>query len=79
MKTTSFHKTNFGNFGENLPCDLNGFVHTTAKGWMSAHMDGMAWSGYTRAQKQERCKEMADEARKAVAASEMALGKWQAV
>ena len=22
----SFHKSNFGSFGEGLPCDLNGFV-----------------------------------------------------
>lgn len=22
----AFHKSNFGSFGENLPCDLNGYV-----------------------------------------------------
>lgn len=47
------------------------------KGWMSAPLDGMAWSGYTRAQKQARCKEMAAESREAVFAAEKALGEWR--
>ena len=36
MTMTSFHKTNFGSFGRYLPCDLDGYVHLTAEGWMTA-------------------------------------------
>jgi hypothetical protein len=78
MKTHGFHKTNFGSFGEGLPCDLDGYVHTTAKGWMTANMDGLAWQGYSRAAKYERCKEMAAEAREALKESTAALAKWRA-
>lgn len=27
----SFHKTNLGSFGENLPCDKNGYVPITGE------------------------------------------------
>ncbi len=77
MKNTLFHKSNLGSFGENLPCDLDGYVHTTAQGWMHARMDAMAWRGYTRADQYERCKELAAEAREAVKASEAALADWR--
>lgn len=77
MKTTSFHKSNFGRFGENLPSDLDGYVHITITGWMSAPLDGLAWSGYTAAQKREQCKEMAAEAREAVKAASEGLANWR--
>lgn len=74
--TTSFHKSNLGAFGENLPCDLNGYVHTTTEGWMCAPLDGMAWQDYDEDAKEERCEEMAAEAREAVALAEKALAEW---
>lgn len=75
--TTTFHKSDLGRFGENLPCDLDGYVHLTAEGWMSANLDGMAWHGYDDDAKEERCWEMAEEAREAVAVAEKALAEWQ--
>lgn len=75
--TTSFHKSNLGSLWENLPCDLEGYVHTTQKGWLNARLDGMAWRGYTAAQKRERCKEMAEEARGAVKAAEANISDWR--
>lgn len=36
---SSFHKTNLGRFGELLPCDMDGYVHTTIVAWMSAPVD----------------------------------------
>lgn len=76
-ETTTFHKSNFGRFGDNLPCDLDGYAHTTAEGWMNAPLDGMAWQGYDDEAKEDRCEEMAAEAREAVAAAKKALGEWQ--
>lgn len=73
----SYHKTNLGKFGESLPCDLDGYVHTSAKGWMDARMDGMTWRGYSHAEKYERCKEMAADARAALKESEAALAEWR--
>lgn len=75
--STSFHKSNLGSFGENLPCDLDGYVHTTAEGWMNSRMDAYAWQNYDDEAKEERCEEMAAEARCAVEESEKALGEWQ--
>lgn len=75
--TTSFHKSNLGTFGANLPADLAGYVHLTAEGWMTAPLDGMAWQGYDDDAKQERCEEMATEAREAVEAAEKELAAWQ--
>ena len=77
MKTTSFHKTNLGAFGKNLPCDLDGYVHTTIKGWMAAHLDALAWDGYTYKQKRDCCREMARGAREAVRAAEKELANWR--
>lgn len=77
MKTTSFHKTNLGGYGESLPCDLDGYVHTSIAGWMSANMDGMAWDGYSYAQKRESCREMAAAARAAVKEAAAALDGWR--
>lgn len=75
MSTKSFHKTNLGSFGANLPCDLSGYVHLTQKAWMAAPMD---WAGDDdRGYRLQRCKEMAAEAREAVASSEKALGEWR--
>lgn len=77
MKSTSFHKSNLGSFGDHLPCDIDGYVHTTQKGWMSSNMDAMAWRGYSLAEKRDRCKEMAEDAREAVAQAEADVRKFQ--
>jgi hypothetical protein len=30
----SYHKTDFGSFGDNLICDIDGFTYTTTSGWL---------------------------------------------
>ena len=76
--TTSFHKSNLGSFGDDLPCDLNGYVHTTAEAWLAAPMDisesDRADDDYMASWAAER----AEETRSAVAESEKALADWQA-
>ena len=36
---SSFHKSVFGKFGENIFTDLNGFAHSTPEEWMAAPLD----------------------------------------
>lgn len=63
--TTTFHKSNFGRYGESLPCDQDGYVHLTATGWRKA--------GYSKADAKER----AEQAKEAVARAEAALDEWR--
>ncbi len=77
MKTSSFHKSNLGDFGASLPCDIDGYVHTTIKGWMGANLDALTWRGYTYRQKRAACREMARDARVAVRAALKELGEWR--
>ncbi len=77
MRTSSFHKSNLGDFGKNLPCDISGYVHTTIKGWMGANLDALFWDGYTYEQKRDCCREMARGAREAVRAAEKELANWR--
>ena len=75
MQTTSFHKSNLGTFGENLPCDIDGYVHLTAEGWINSRMD---WGDYTEEEIEDRSEELAENARKATEEAEKALAEWQA-
>lgn len=83
MKTDSlksFHKTNFGRFGESLPCDQEGYVHLTAEAWLKAPMDWGHIEGTEEEiaeYKEERCEEMAQEAIAATNEAEKALIDWQ--
>jgi hypothetical protein len=72
------HKTNLGDFGRALRCDLDGYTYTTQAEWMRANMDGMTWQGYTAAQKRAACREMAADARAALASATRAVATWQA-
>ena len=74
---SAIHKTNFGDFGRTLPCDLEGYLYTTQTEWMSAKMDAQTWRGYTAAQKRAACREMAADARAALAAANRAVATWQ--
>lgn len=75
--TTSFHKSNFGSFGESLPCDLDGYVHLTAAEWMSAPMD---FGGQAMADDELRewAETRAAEATEATFAAAESLKEWQA-
>jgi hypothetical protein len=37
----TYHKTQFGQFGNSLPVDLDGFTHTTAAEWLAAPLDAI--------------------------------------
>jgi hypothetical protein len=65
MSKTTFHASNFGSFGGNLPTDTEGYVHLTIKGWIAA--------GYSR----DEARELAARAKEAVADAEKALENWR--
>lgn len=75
--TTSFHKSNLGSFGTDLPCDLNGYVHTTAEAWLSSPMDISASDRADEDYMAEWATGMAAQTIAAVAESEKALADWQ--
>lgn len=76
-ETTSFHKSNLGQFGESLPCDLNGYVHLTAEAWLAAPVDMPAADRADAGYMQEWAESQAEATREAVAAAEESLRKWQ--
>jgi hypothetical protein len=55
---------------------MDGFVHTTICGWMSANVDfgGQKW---TRADRLEWAREKAEETREALKLAEAGLKEWQ--
>ena len=75
---TSFHKSNFGAFGEHLPCDMDGYVHLTAEAWLSAPVDMSAEDRADAEWFAEWAEEQAETTRDAVAAAEERLAAWQA-
>ena len=72
-KYNSFHKSNFGAFGGNLPTDLDGYVHRTQAAWLAAPMDEIAGK-MTRAEASQK----ASDARHAVKEAEAGLAEWNA-
>lgn len=73
---SSFHKTNLGRFGELLPCDMDGYVHTTIVAWMSAPVD-FGSEKLTRSELRDWAREKAAETREAVKQAESGLSEWQ--
>jgi hypothetical protein len=72
----TFHQSNLGQFGKCLPTDMDGYVHTTISGWMSAPID---WAGQRplRAELREWARDKAAESRAAVKAAEAGLAEWR--
>jgi hypothetical protein len=64
-KTTTFHATNYGRFGDSLPTDSEGYCHLTVKGWRDA--------GYST----EEAREKAKAAKEAVREADAALAEWR--
>lgn len=73
---SSFHQTNLGRFGESLPCDMSGYVHTTIEGWMSAPVD-FGSERVNRSELRAWAREKAAEARAAVKQAKAGLSDWQ--
>jgi len=69
--TTSFHKSNFGRFGDSLPCDMAGYVHLTAGGWKNAPVD-FGGEQMTDEDLTEWAEEKAEEAREATEQGKLA-------
>jgi len=76
--TTSFHKSNFGSFGDSLLCDINGYVHLTAEAWLAAPVDMSAADRADEDYMQEWAEERAEVTRLAVAELEAAVAEWRA-
>lgn len=74
----SFHKSNLGAFGEHLSCDMDGYVHTTAAGWLAAPVDMPSADRDDAEYMQQWAEEQAQETRDAVAAAEEKSTAWQA-
>lgn len=77
MSKTSFHKSNLGTFGQSLPCDMDGYVHLTAEGWLNARVDMSSADRADAEYMAEWAEEQAEATRQAVAESEAALAEWQ--
>ena len=73
--SSSFHKSNLGSFGDSLPCDRDGYVHTTITGWMGAPRDGLDDS--TASERRDWAREHAKAAREALARANAGLAKWR--
>jgi len=69
---SSFHKSNFGRFGDGITTDLAGYAHTTAEGWLDAPMD--AAGGELTA---EVAEELAAQTVEQLHCAEDALNQWR--
>lgn len=65
----SYHISNLGMFGQNIPTDINGYVHLTKEDWMNAPMDGELTV--------EMAEELAEQAVHATKQSEKEISDWQ--
>lgn len=69
---SSFHKSNFGRFGDGITTDLAGYAHTTAGGWLAAPMDA-AGGELT----DEVAEELAAQTVEQLHCAEAALNQWR--
>ena len=70
-----FHKYNLGRFGESLYADMNGYVHTSIREWMTAPVD-LGSEKLTRKQLRGWAKEQAAASRKQIALAEIGVAEW---
>lgn len=77
----SIHVSNFGSYGGNIPTDLDGYTHTTAKGWLDALSAGRVDTGTESVadlgEWQEWAEAQASAARDAVGAANDELQRWR--
>ena len=73
--SSSFHKSNLGSFGESLPCDRDGYVHTTIAGWIDSPRDGLDDSTYS--ERRDWAREQAKATRAALKRANAALADWR--
>lgn len=69
-----FHKSNLGHFGDDLPCDMQGYVRTEAAEILAAQDEyDTAGNGIS----PDEADSMAADATRAVARAENALEEWR--
>ena len=69
---TTFHIRNYGQFGESLPCDIDGYCHTRKDECLKAPMD---WGPDGPCP--QYAAELAKEARLAIKLADRALEEWR--
>jgi hypothetical protein len=67
-----YHYTVYGDYGRDLPRDLDGYVHLTAAGWLAAPMD-TAGEPMT----EEQAAELAAQAIAATREAEAGIAAWR--
>jgi predicted DNA-binding protein (MmcQ/YjbR family) len=65
----SYHISNLGMFGKNIPTDINGYIHLTKEDWMNAPMDGKV--------NEDMAEQLAEQSRNATQQSEKEISNWQ--
>ena len=75
--TTSYHISNLGKYGADVPRDQQGYVHLTAEAWLSAPMDISAEDRADDQYMQQWAEEQATAAREATDAATAAIEQWQ--
>ena len=73
--SSSFHKSSLGSFGDCLPCDRDGYVHTTIKGWIGSPRDGLDDATYS--ERRAWAREQAKAAREALKRADAGLADWR--
>ena len=76
-KTDAIHISNFGKFGESIPCDQDGYTHTTIAGWLDAPVDHGAGRKPPKSHLREWAKDKARLSRDAILAANDAVATWQ--
>jgi len=67
-----YHYSAYGDYGRDLPRDLDGYVHLTAAGWLAAPMD-TAGEPMT----EEQAAELAEQAAAATREAEAGIAAWR--
>lgn len=68
----SYHHSVYGDYGRDLPRDLDGYVHLTAAGWLAAPVD-TAGEPMT----EEQAENLAEQARAATREAEAGIAEWR--
>lgn len=76
-KTDAIHISKFGAYQYSIPCDMDGYTHTTIAGWLDAPVDHGAGRKPPKSELREWAKDKARESRDAIRAANDAVAAWQ--
>jgi hypothetical protein len=77
IMTTAIHTSNFGQFCRSIPCDLDGYTHTTISGWLDAPMDHGTGRKPSKSNLRDWARDKARESREAIRAANNGICAWQ--